>query len=98
VKQEFHSARHRNNFELGMLSLNSISASIIMICAGFSDVRSLPVRILMYETVHPAQFMRIIRRIFGAAIILAVAGAICVWFQDAVSRPDITGAECGPLP
>lgn len=35
--------------------------------------------------------MRIIRRVFGAATMLAVAVAIFVWFQDAVSGPDMTG-------
>jgi len=35
--------------------------------------------------------MRIIRRVLGVTTILAVVLATFVWFQDAVSKPDMTG-------
>jgi len=35
--------------------------------------------------------MKIIRRVFGLATMLAVVLAIFVWFENAVSGPDMTG-------
>ena len=37
--------------------------------------------------------MRIIRRVIGVTTMLAVVVAIFVWFQDAVSGPDMTGFD-----
>lgn len=37
--------------------------------------------------------MRIIRRVFGVATVLVVVAAILVWFENAVSGPDMTGFD-----
>ena len=37
--------------------------------------------------------MRIIRRVFGVTTMLAVVLATFIWFQDAASKPDMSGFD-----
>jgi hypothetical protein len=46
---------------------------------------------LFYYASTPAHLMRIIRRVFGVATVLIVVVAAFIWFENAVSQPDMSG-------